>query len=73
MGQGKPNIEYEGSKFLRVMQSLITCMGGDLVQVIHRDVSVVGERMAGNVGNRRPRNIYRRWSEELLEGGQFHA
>ena len=30
-------------------------------------------RIASNVGDRRPPNIYGRWFEELLEGGQSHV
>ena len=39
-------------------------MGGEFVYV-----PVVRVGMPSKAGNRRSRNLYRRWSEELLEGG----
>ena len=66
-----PTILDECAQCLKGIRSqLITCVGGEIVVY----VSVVYIRVPlSNVGNRRPRNLYRRWSEQLFEGGQFHA
>ena len=68
-------IHSKGQKNLAVMRSqLITCMGGDFVVYYVSVARVVCVIMiiARNINDRRPRNIYSRWSEEVLES-QFHA
>ena len=47
-------------------------MGGDFVVYVSV-MRVVRVRIASDVNDRRPRNIYRRWAEDLLKGGQVHA
>jgi len=44
-------------------------MAGDYVVYI----SVVRVRVASNLSDRSSRNLHRRWSQELLDDGEFHG